>query len=149
MGRLFDYFDADANDAGLDHVEFAGGGERDIDDSAVDEWSAIGDAEVDMFFVCEIGHLDPGIEGKSAMRGSEFFHVVNFAVGGAASVVRDSVPTGDAGFRFADARRLHRRGNVCRRFFCAPGHQSERREQESERHSPSIARTRMNRASKH
>ncbi len=69
------------------------------------------------FLFVEIGHLDPGFEGKRAMRGGELFHVVNFSVGGAASVVRDSVPARDSGFGFADARGLHGRGNMRAKFF--------------------------------
>jgi len=102
-----DYFDPNSNDAGLDHVDFTRGGEREIDDSAVDEWSAIGDADIDAFLILEIGHLDPGIEGKRAMRGGQLFHVENFSVRRAPAVVRDSVPTGDSSFRCADPRGLH------------------------------------------
>jgi len=36
------------------------------------------------------------------VRGSEGFHVVDLAVGGGASVIRMSIPTGESGFAVLD-----------------------------------------------
>src|SRR3954471_8230113 len=70
------------------------------------EWSTILNANVDGFIVGEIFHSHPSAEWKSAMRGGKFFHVVYFTIGRAASVIRISIPTCDAGFRCANARGL-------------------------------------------
>src|SRR5580698_2783024 len=118
---LRNYFYSYAHGSCRYHVDFAGGGEREIDDPAFDEWSAIGDADVDAFSIREIGHLDPGIDGKGAMRGGQFLHVVHFSVRRASTIVGNSVPTGDAGFGFADGRGFHRRGNMRRSFSRAAG----------------------------
>jgi hypothetical protein len=138
---FFNYFDFYADDAGLDHVEFARGGHGEVDDSSVDEGAAIGDADVDVFFICEIRYLEPGIERKSAMRGGQLFHVEDVSIGGAPSVIGRSVPTRDSGFSFADARGLHRSWNMRRSFSRAAGEADESAEEER--------RTRMNRPCKH
>jgi hypothetical protein len=140
-GGFFYYFDFYADDAGLDHVYFAGGGKREVDDSSVDEGAAIGDADVDVFIVSEIRNLEPRIEGKSAMRGGQFFHVEDLSVGGAASMKGRSVPAGDSGFDFADARGLHGSWNMRRSFSRASGEADDSAEEER--------RTRMNRPRKH
>src|SRR5258706_201583 len=44
FARSFDDFQTDARGSGSDHFNFASGGEREIDDSSVDEGTAIRDA---------------------------------------------------------------------------------------------------------
>ena len=100
--RWSDHFQFHARGAGSDHVDFARGGEREIDDASFDERTAIVDAHVDLFSVVEIGDFDPSMKWKCAMRGGELFHVVNFSGGGAAAVIRIAVPTRDAGFGRSD-----------------------------------------------
>jgi len=106
----------DPRDPRSDESDGDGGSVRKIDDAVFDEGSAVGDADVDRFVVGQIHHAHPSTEGQSAMRGSEAFHVVDFAVRGGASVIRMTVPTGEAGFAVSDfssdGARRRRRGGV-------------------------------------
>src|SRR5438552_2542885 len=135
------HFQADTDDAGSQHVDLAARGLRQVDDASVDERTAIVDADVDAFSVGEVGHLDPGLKRKRAMRGGELLHVEDLARGGSSSVVGNAVPARDAGLDRADARRRRRGRNARGGFPRAPGDDDRRR---GEYH-----RTRMNRASKH
>ena len=92
---------------GTDQLEGAGRGVREVDDAAVDEGAAIGDADVHSLLIVEIYYMHPGIEGQSAMGGGHLLHVVDFAIGGDAAVVRMTVPAGDSRL---DEERRGRRG---------------------------------------
>jgi hypothetical protein len=105
---MCDHFDTHSHHTFTNHIDLARRGERQIDDSAFDEWSAIGDANLDALSVGEVGYLKPGVEGKSAMRGRELFHVEDFAGGGASSIVRIAVPAGDSSLRPSDASRIRK-----------------------------------------
>ena len=96
------YVEADLGDTGADERDGNGRGMRKIDDAVVNEGSAVGDADVDRFVVREIDDAHPGSERQRAVRGSEGFHVVDLAVGGGASVIRMSIPTGESGFAVLD-----------------------------------------------
>ena len=92
----------DARDSWSDESDGAGGGVRKIDDAVFDEGPAVGNADVDRFVVGEIHHAHPSTEGQRAMRGSEAFHVVDFAVRGGAAVIRMPVPARETGFAVSD-----------------------------------------------
>lgn len=105
--------EANLGDAGSDDLDFLRGCVRKIDDASGDEGTAVDDADVDRFSVGEIGDAHHGSEGKGAVRGGEFLHVVNFAVGGGASVIRMSVPARESGFAGADGCGNGRRARCC------------------------------------
>ena len=88
----------DASHAGSDERDRDGRGMRQIDHAILDEGTAIDDADVDGFVVAEVDDADPGSEGQGAMRGGEFFHVVDLAVGGGTPVIGMTVPTGESNF---------------------------------------------------
>ena len=125
--------EANLGDAGSDHFDFLGGGVREIDDAAGHEGTTVDDAHVHRFSVREIGDAHHGSEGKGAMRGREFFHVVDFTVGGRAAMIGVAVPTRDSGFGGSDGGGNGWRGR-CRDpvvFFSASGKhdESERKRQ--------------------
>jgi hypothetical protein len=97
--------EADARHSRSDESDSAGGGVRNIDDAVFDERPAVGNADIDRFVVAEIHHAHPGTERQRAMRGSETFHVVDFAIGGGAAVIRMPVPASESGFAGADRLR--------------------------------------------
>src|SRR5579871_986660 len=84
--------------AGSDHFDLTRGGEGEIDDPSIDEGAAIVDSHGHTLSVLKIADFHPGVEGKRAMRGGQFVHVEDLAVGRAASIVRNAVPTCDSSF---------------------------------------------------
>ena len=102
--RLHD-FQSHPRRAGSEHVDLFRGGMREIEDAAFDERTPIVDSHRDAFSVVEIGDLDDGLKRKSAMRGGEFFHVVDLAGGGALSVIWNAVPARDSGLSIAGVGR--------------------------------------------
>lgn len=74
-----------------------------LEDAAFDERAAVGDADFGIFVVGEVADADPGFEREGGMGGGEMLHVEDLSVGGAASVIGLTVPTGDAFFGGADA----------------------------------------------
>ena len=97
--------EADARHSRSDESDGAGGGVRNIDDAVLDEGPAVGNADIHRFVVGEIHHAHPGTERQRAMRGGEAFHIVDFAVGGGAAVIRMPVPAGESGFAGVDRLR--------------------------------------------
>jgi hypothetical protein len=120
-----DHFETNVCQTGTDHLNFSSGGAGEIDDAAADERTAIRDANIDAFSVVEIVNAEPGSEGEGAMSGGKFFHVVDFAVGRAAAVIRMTVPACDTVLGGSDARR-----DGFRRFFFAAGEQGNGSEEE-------------------
>jgi len=102
-GQLSDLH-SDPSGARTDHVYGACRGVGEIDDAVTDERAPIVDANLDTFVVFEIDHANHGAEGKGAVRRSELLHVVDFAIGGGAAVIRMAVPTRNAGFRVRQNR---------------------------------------------
>ncbi len=142
--RRSDHLQSHLHDSLRDHVDLSRGAERKIDDASIDERSSIGDANVDAFSIRQVCHLDPSVEWKCSMRGSQLSHIENFAGRCLASIEWNSIPTCDSSFDHTDARWcLHSRGSlnsrVSLRSACA---------QECECKSE-YARSRMNRPQKH
>jgi len=100
-----DDFQTNLADAGSEQLDLTRGGFGKIDDTTIDERAAVDDANVDGFVVGEIGDVEPSIERHDAMGSDEGFHVVGFAVGGFAAVIRNAVPTGNALFGIANRER--------------------------------------------
>src|SRR5260370_12282157 len=69
-----------------------------MDDGIVDERTAVGDAYIRGFAVAQVGDAHHGVKWQRAMRRRELVHVVDFAVGSAASVKGNAVPGGIALF---------------------------------------------------
>src|SRR5581483_3338252 len=99
--RTLDDLDPDARRARPDHRHFLGGAMRQVDDASVDERPAVDDLDIDRLAGIEIVDPYPGMERQCAMSGHQLLHVVDLAVGRLATVVRMTVPAGDALFGIA------------------------------------------------
>ena len=99
LRRRGDDVETDLRDARSDQIDRLSGRMRKIDDASIDERSAIDDPHFDRFSVGEIRDAYPRVERQRAMRGRQFFHVVNLAVGRGPSVIGMSIPARDTGFR--------------------------------------------------
>src|SRR5580704_12943330 len=89
---------ANLRDARPDHLNHKRGGVGKIDDSPGDEGTTVDDTNGHRFSVGEIRDAHESSEGKRAVRGGQFLHVVNLAIRGGASVIWMTVPTRDARF---------------------------------------------------
>src|SRR5260370_16224930 len=69
-----------------------------MDDGIVDERTAVGDAYIRGFAVAQVCDAHHGVKWQGAMRRRQLVHVVDFAVGSAASMEGNAVPGGIALF---------------------------------------------------
>src|SRR5260370_27806820 len=85
-----------------------------MDDGIVDERTAVGDAYIRGFAVAQVCDAHQGVKWQRAMRRRELVHVVDFAVGSAASVKGNAVPGGIALFGVRRHRTTWRCGAALR-----------------------------------
>ena len=78
------------------------GGPGKIDDPPADERSAVIDPHLRGASVRQVLHVQPCIERQPLVRGCHLVHVVSLAVAGLSTVVRVTVPAGDANLIPAD-----------------------------------------------
>lgn len=91
-------FDFHLGDTGLPNIEFASGGEGEIEDASGNEGAAVGDADECGVSGPDIGDAHDRAERISAVSGCHGVHVVDFAVRSAAVVVGRTIPAGESGF---------------------------------------------------
>src|SRR6202035_2866767 len=96
-GRSRDHSQLYASGARAEHSDIAGRGPRQINDAPTHERTSIVDANADASSIGEVGDLHPSLKGKTAVRGGELLHVVDLTGGRAAAMIKDSIPTCDAG----------------------------------------------------
>jgi len=90
QGHYFDPCGARTYDA-----ELFGGGVGEIDDTAPNEGAAVVDTQVNAAVVLYIGDPYKGAQGQGLVCGGHAVHVVNFAVGGLATMEFPAVPGGE------------------------------------------------------
>jgi hypothetical protein len=88
--------------AGSDHIDPARRRAREIDNSSVDERTAIGDPHGDHAAVREVLHLHPRFEWKRPMCRRHRLHVIYLSVRRSAAVIRITVPTRNAKLDITD-----------------------------------------------
>ena len=77
----FNNFDHDFGDTFVNHVDFFGSTQRQIQDASFDEGATVIDFENDRATIAQVCNSDHGTQWQFAMCGRETVHVKNFATG--------------------------------------------------------------------
>jgi len=69
----------DRRNARSDHIDGVSGGQRQIDQTALNEWAAIDDAHFGLLAIIQIGHSDDASKRQRTMGGDKAVHIEDFA----------------------------------------------------------------------